>query len=340
MSTVLSTSLLVNGLQAGFEDTYLSVMNRQADSRLAEVMDLGSITIDNRTKQFGYHLAAPHATYWPYGDAIPVDAFGSVNFEAVVWPFARRVRWHKYDRKDDQTQSLMDMARQAGTSFGLLPERFFFDLLTNSTNTLPAVPLAPDGAAMYATTASSVARFGVTNGNLLSGSGVTTLAGILTDYYSCITQWMRMQDGKGQPLLSPEQIASGVIIIHGAANTQVFEQAFMQMRQGIGISAAGVPATSSVVAGINVSNIVQDASRNVMLWSTPRITDNDWYVFLRNPPKKATALVSRDGVNEQTSMEGSPAGDETNTTGLEYIQWDMRAGALIALPYATIKVNN
>ncbi len=330
MPQVIASALLANGLRTEFADTYLAIQNRQQDSRLAKLMDLG-IGATNRRHEFGYFEAAPHMDYWRRGETIPTDSFKSVQWTVPVHTWGRRVPWHKEDRKDDQTSSLFDVARMAGASAALLPERFLFDILTGSTNTLPAVPLAPDGAAMFATTAGGANRFGVSSGNLLTGSGVASVSALLTDYYNAIEQWKQFQDGKGQPLLSAETIDSGVIIVHGAANTEAFEEAFLQKRQGI------VKGTD---AGTTPSNLVQDASRSVELWGTQRIADNDWFVFLKNPPKLATFLLDREGVQEFTSLEGDNNGDRTRDTGEEYVQWERRAGAGVALPIAAIKVNN
>jgi hypothetical protein len=331
MSTVIASQVLANGLRTEFADTYSAIQNRQADSRLSLVMDL-SIGATNREHEFAYFEAAPHMAQWTRGSSIPEDAFDSVSFTTPVYTWGRRIKWHKEDRKDDQTQSLMDVARMAGQSAALLPERFFFDLLTGSTNTLPAVPNAPDGAAFFATTAGGSARFGVTDGNLLTGNGVGSVSAIRTDYYNAIEQFKQMQDGKGQPLLSDEVIDSGVICVHSAADTEAMEEAFLQRRQG--------EVYGSNTAAATPSNLVQDASRNVTLWGSQRLATGDWYVFLRSPAKRATFMLDREGIQEYSSLEGDNNSDHTRNTGEEYVQWERRAGAGIALPYSAIKINN
>ncbi len=331
MTAVLASAVLANGLRSEFTDTYSQIQNRQADSRLAEVMDLG-IAATNREHEFAYFEAAPHMDHWRTGDMIPTDTFKAVQFSTPVYTWARRIPWHKHDRKDDQTSSLMQVARMAGQSAALLPIRFFFDLITNSTNTLPAIPNAPDGAAMYATTDGAGSnRFGVSSGNLLSGNGVASASAIRTDYYNAIEQWKQMQDGKGQPLFSDEIVDAGVVIIYGAANTEAFEEAFLQRRQGEVIGSD---------AGVTPTNLVQDASRDVTLWGSSRIADNDWTVFLKASPVKPTFLLDREGVQEFEALEGSNNSDHVRDTGYEYVQWERRAGAGIALPFGTIKVNN
>lgn len=331
MSDVIASSVLANGLRTDFWDTYAAIRNRQADSRLAMVMDLG-VPATNRQHEFGYFEAAPHFEQWIRGQSIPVDGFDSTNFTVPVYTWGRRVKWHNEDREDDQTQSLFDIARMAGQSAALLPERFFFDLIKNSTTILPAVPLAPDGAAFFSgTDGGGASRFGVSGGNLLTGSGVASVSAIRTDYYNGIEQWKAFQDGKGQPLLSDEVIDSGVVIVHGSGNTEAFEEAFLQRRQG---------EVLGTDAGTTPTNLVQDASRNVTLWGTQRIADNDWFMFLKNPPKKTAFFLDRKGIMEESAVRGENNSDLVRDTGEEYIQWHSRSGAGIALPFGAMKVNN
>lgn len=339
MVQVISAETLINGLRNDFADTYSSVRIQQADGRLGSVMDL-NVGATNRYHDFAYYEAAPHMELWARGETIPTDAMKAESFRVPVYTWGRRIAWHREDRMDDQTQSLMDVASQTGTSAALNAERMFFDLLEGTTNFLPAVPLAPDGAAFFANQAYSANRFGVANGNLLSGNGIASLSAIKTDYYAAMSQFGRFQDGKGQPLLSPEVIQSGAIILFNVQYLEVFEEAFLNRRQGVYFDSMGSKvAATGITAGFTPSNVILDASRNVQLWPTQRITGPDWYVILQNPPKKPTFLMDREGVIERTSIDGS-AMDHTNTTNEEYIQWQSRQGAGIALPFGAIKINN
>lgn len=342
MATILSNNLLVNGLRTEFADTYGVIRNRQSDGRLGLVMDL-SVPATNREHDFAYLNAAPHMTYWRRGSTVPTAAMDSVQFKVKVYEWARRVPWSKFDRKDDQTQSLMDMARMAGESAALLDERLFFDLLTNTATNLPAVPLAPDGVAMFnATDSGANNRFGISGGNVVTGTGVNAIVDVLENFYSVIVRFKQFQDGQSQPLLSDATIDGGFVILHAAADTEVMEEAFLQRRQGIVLTAGGVKSGSgdTAVAGTTPTNIVHDSSRNVTLWGTSRLATGDWYVFLRNCPKRATFILDREGVQEFSSLEGDNNGDHTRDTGEEYIQWERRIGGGIPLPYGAIKVNN
>lgn len=329
--TIITANLLINGLRTEFADTYEQVRITQADSRLGQLMDL-NVQATNRNHDFGYFEASPHMEYWRRGDSIPTESMGSVQFNVPIYEWAKRVPWNKNDRKDDQTQSLMQMARQAGTSAALLPERFAFDLMQGAVATLPSVPNAPDGVALYsATDGGGGARFGVTGGNLMTTSGVTA-TGIQTDFYLAIQRWLGMQDGKGQPLLAPDILEQGFLIVHPVEITEAMESAFMQKRQVTATTAEGGGAGAK-------TNLVMDASRNVELWGSPRLTNvADWYIFLKGAPKMPLFFLDREGVIELSSLEGDNNGDHTRSTGEEYVQWESRSGGGIALPFGTIKV--
>lgn len=324
-----ASSVLANGLRTEFWNMYESVKNRVADSRLASVMDL-NVSATNREHTFAYFESAPHFTNWTRGGTIQSKGMDSVAFTVQVYEWGRRIPWLKWDRDDDQTDSLMAVARQAGESAALLPERFFFDLIQNSTSLLPAVPTAPDGAAMFSTTdGSGAARFGATNGNLLTGGGVTAQA-ILTDFYDAIEQFMSFQDTEGQPLLGDSIMQQPFILVHPLGLTEAMETAFLQ-RQQLGDATAGGAK----------SNIVADTAKRVTLWPSARLTDaNDWYLFLGSPPKQPTFFLDREGVNEETALMEDNNSDHTRETAEESIQWWSRSGAGIALPYGAIKTTN
>lgn len=326
---VNANQALADGLRTEFWDTYAAVNNRMSDSLLPQVMNL-NVPAMNREHTFAYPQSAPHWTLWPRGGEIVSKGFDFISYDVAVYEWGRRVPWLKWDKDDEQTGTLMDMARMAGESAALLPEEMFFDLLTNgnsSTPLLPAIPTAPDGSAFFATTAGGVARFGATNGNLLTGGG-TTSAQILTDFYDAIVQFMKFQDTEGKPLLGRSVLEQGFILIHPVELTEAMETAFRQKQQDGGSSAS-------------VSNIIADTAKRVTLWPSPRLTDaNDWYLFLANPPKEQTFYLDREGVQEETSLMEDNNSDLTRRTAEESIQWWNRGGAAISVPYGAIKTTN
>lgn len=341
MSEVIASGVLANGLRTEFANTYTQVRNRVQDSKLPMLMDLG-IKATNREHKFGYFEAAPHFEQWIRGQSIPTDSFDSTDFDVSVYTWGRRVKWHHEDREDDQTSSLMQQAQGAGQSAALLPERFAFDILTNNAATLPAIPLAPDGAALFATTDGGGGnRFGASSGNLLTGGGVASAAAVKSDFYAAMEQFYAFQDGKGQPLWNSSIIDQGFVVLFGSANIEVMQEAFVQRRQGFTFNNTGsTTATSGIVGGNTPSNVILDSQHDVTLWPTSRITGNDIFILLKGSPMPPLFLLDRKGVTQESALRGENNSDYVRDTGMEYQQWHSRSGAGVALPFGAIQINN
>ena len=324
---IVSANTLTAGIRADFADAYKSAYEA-SKSRLGSVMDLG-LPSDKLTELFAYFESAPYPRLWKRGDAISADEFGSVQFNVTNRDWGIRIGWHENDREDDQTRSLMDRAREAGRNFGTLPERVFFQILLNAADNdlLPAVPLSPDGAAMFSTTdGGGAARFGIANGNLLTGTGVASSAAIRTDFFSAIEQLRGFQDTQGQPLWPDNILDGGFSVIYGVHNEGEFREAFQQGR--------------TLDGGAAVTNIIMESGLNVDLWSTQRIPsgNDDWYVFAKKAPYKATFQLVRRPLRESFgNMDNS---DEARQTKIEHVQWDSREGYGLMLPYSCLQLNN
>lgn len=327
MSQIIAGNVLAAGLRQEMADTYMKA-KRESDARLSSVMDLG-MPSDKRTETYAFFLSAPHAERWDRGDAIPQKGFEALSYSVTNYKYGRRVAWHVDDREDDQTRTLVEQARAAGRSFAMLPERFFFELLTGTADLLPAIPTCADGGAFFATTALGGNRFGASSGNLLSGSGVASAAAVRADFWSVMEQYALFQDGEGQPLFTDDVRDAGVTIIASAANEEVLREAFLQGRT---LEVGGTDA------GAAVTNTVLESGLKLTIWTTQRLTDNDWYVFLKGAPKKAAFVQNRTQLREH--MATAENSDLARNTGEEYIQWDQRLGVGLNIPYGAIKVNN
>ena len=324
---VVSANTLTAGIRSEFANTYKASYD-VVKTRLANVMELG-VPSSRLTELYAYYESAPQARLWTRGDAIPVDEFSSVQFSVTNRDFGIRIEWQEQDREDDQTRSLMDRARDAGRSFAQLPERVLFQYMTGATDPdlMPAIPNAPDGAALYSTTdGAGGARFGITNGNLLTGTGVATSAAVRTDFFSAIDQVRGFQDTKGAPLWNDSILESGWTVIYGVHNDQTFREAFIQGR--------------TLDGGAALTNIILDSGLKVSLWATQRIGtgDDDWFIFANTPGKRAMFQQVRRTLRE--SYGNMSNSDSARQTKVEHIQWDERSGYGVALPYQTVKVNN
>jgi phage major head subunit gpT-like protein len=323
-SNVSVSELLARGLRLEFRDTYDRAI-KEADPHLKNVMVL-DVPSDKISEIYGYTESAPHWKRWQRGEEIPRNGFRSRNFTVVNHDWGIAIDWHDNDEQDDQSMSLVSRVRDAAVDAAILPERVFFQILLGSTDNdlLPYTPNAPDGSAFFATTDGSGAnRFGATNGNSLATSGIGSTALIQQDFFRAWSQFRLFKDTDSQPLWPPELLNRGITVIYGAQNEQVFRQAFHQLFVQ-GQSAA----PSNVIVN---TNMVSD------LWSTPRITDNSWYVFLNSATKKSVFQQVRQSPRDL--MEDFVNSDFTRRTKIKAMQFDARYGYGLALPYQGIKIS-
>jgi len=319
---------------AGLRTEFLNTYNRRYDGvreGISAVMKSG-IPAERETETFFYWESAPHIKRWRLGENMSDKPFRGVSFTASVLEWAESITWRFTSRQDDQTKSLQNQARQLGQSAALLDERVFFQIVQGATdnNLLSTVPTAPDGQALYATTDGTGTRFGISNGNLLTGAGIAAASDIRGDFFDAMSQFRRFQDTEGQPLWDNSTLDGGATIYYGAVNEEVFRTAFEQKTVAL--------AASTATSNAGISNIIMDSGYRVRLVSTQRITDNDWYIFLNTAEPKAVFSIERQGI--QDVVETFENSDSTRRTGLESIRFWLRRGYGVGVPFATIKINN
>ena len=324
-STVVVTSdNLFREINAAFQKTYRDVVGRSEN--LGKCMRLG-VPSSKRTEYFGYLESPPKLSRLDRGESVTEDAFRAISYSVENLTWAASIGYYEDDLEDMSTLDLREHARQLARRAASLPEQVFFQILTGSANPslLKAIPTAPDGAALFATTAAGSNRFGVSSGNLLTGSGVASGAAIRSDFWSAVEQAMQFQDTAGEPLLETGVVDSGVTVVFGAGNMEGFQQAFRQTRT---LNSAAVTNT-----------ILEGYDGNVTLWPTQRITDNDWFVFfgsdsIQRPVfetmRQAPRLFDEDRSNSERARR-----QRIFSTIM-----DLRSGFGINLPYGAIKLNN
>ncbi len=324
-STVVPTSDdLFRDTNAAFQKTYRDVVGR--NTKLPSIMRLG-VPSSRRKEFFGYMESPPTISRVDRGEAISEDAFKAISYSVENLTWGASIGYYEDDLEDLQVGDIRQVAAGLAKRAAALSEQVAFQILTGSSNAslLKAVPLAPDGAALYATTAGGSARFGVTNGNLLTGSDVSTGANIRQDFWAAISQASQFQDTEGEPLREEGIADGGVTVVFGAGNMEAFSQAFLQTRT---LNSAAV--TNTVIEGY---------SGQVKLWPTARITDDDWFIFLGSEALPRPLF--------ETVRQAPRLIDETRENSERARRYrilssllDMRAGYGINLPYSTIKINN
>jgi len=334
MPKMILTGGQAGTLRRGLRDAFTTAYDSQAAQvaeQLAPVMDL-NLPSDTDREVYAYYKHAPYPRYWPRGQEVEKAGFSAVQFTVLNYDYGLEIQWHKNDEADDQIGKLRNRATDVGVNFGWNDSAAFFDLLLGTTNFLPGTVTAPDGAAIFATTAGGAARFGATFGNLLTSTGgnsFSSSAVLRADFWSAVEQYRLYQNTEGRRLFPDSVLNSGFIIYFGAQNQDVASEAFLQNP-----TAAGV-LTGTSNAG--VQNIFMAAGIPVELRPVQEITDNDAFVFLRGVPHKPFFKQVRDPLTQQDFDEANSL--ESNRKLLRSMIWHERAGFGAFLPYGVIKLN-
>lgn len=327
---VMAGASFAPGLKTEFLKTYYRMYDG-IDEEVSKYMRRG-IPSDKDLETYFFWESAPHMKRWIRGTPMSSKAFRGVKYTASNYEWAQSIDWHFADEQDDQTKSLVDQARQLGQSSALVDERVFFQILTGGSDAelLESLPTAPDGQNLYSTTSDgSTARFGVTDGNSLTGTGVTQ-AQIRTDFFSVMSQFRRYQDTEGQPLWDKRVLDSPVTILLPATGSlmEAFGSVFQQELTHTVVSATGAA----------VSNIIKAMGFQVRLCFTQRLTGNSWYAILEGADVKPVFSQMRQSPAEINS--DFPNSDDVRATGYKSLGFYMRQGYGVSTPYASIKVTN
>lgn len=336
MISVQSGPDLTAGLLNTFRDAYM--MGVKQHPSLASCMEIGLPT-EGRYEPYAYPETAPYPQRWMQGDGIPTGTFKYVGFNVPNYRYGIRIAWDTDDREDGRTKSLYDQANSAGAHFATILDRFFAEYLAGTASLLPALATAPgDGQDLfYGST-----RFGVSTGNIVSGSGVASATAIRSNFMSAIGRYMLFQDTQGQPLFQNGELNEGFTIVYAPENEEQFRSAFAQgVTPHIIVAASGANVTggTNAVAVAGVENIIKTTGIPIELWPNPRITgNNDWYIFAKGVKHKAIFEQRRMSVTG--TYANAQNSDHVRTVDQEYVQFKARHGVGVMVPYAAIKVNN
>ena len=335
-TAVVTSDDLFRDINAEFMSAYRGVLERS--SKLPNCMKLG-VSSNKRTEYYGYYESPPTIDRVELGDAISEDAFRAISYSVTNVKWGKACGFLEEDLEDIQLGDLRQVGNLLGKRAGQIPEEVFFQLLTGaaSARLLGSIPTAPDGAALYATTAGGAARFGVTGGNVVTGTGVASAQAVRGDFWNVIERFRTMQDTEGQPLLNDNAVDGGVTIVANVTNAEVLHEAFLQGRTvdyRVGTSASD----TSTAAG--VSNTILESGLPITLWLTQRLTDNDMFVFVNGDaegPKPVFEQIRRSPRMIDETRENS---ERARWRGILSTIADMRSGFGVNVPYLTCQINN
>lgn len=311
----IAAQTLREGMLSDYRDAYLDTKS-DPDPRVGMVMDLNAFT-DGKSNTRGFFDAPPHPQYSEQGEPIHEESMGDKSFTIINHKYALWIPFSEEDLMNDRTQSLRQAAAGGGANHKLLPERGLFDLLTGTASTIPNVPNAADGTAVF----SSSTRFETANGNDLTvsnwnASGAAARGGLFTG----LEQFALYKDGKGQPLHRDQVLTSPVVVMHAVQDMDVMAEVF-----NMGTVAY---AASTATSNAGVSNVLTTAqpgggrSSSFIPWPTSRLSAGTVILALTGRAVKPFLMQPQTGIQEMYADDtNDPEARKTGQYGVGWKQW-------------------
>lgn len=329
------------GLNAAFRQTYDLKMDYWR-GLLPMFMDI--VPSGMELESYFYSESRPYPVRWPSGTTRGTKGFKRIRYTVVNKDWTSGVGWNRNQVADDVTKSLMADVKETASRWATLEMRVAAQVIEGATDfdLLDTIPNSPDGADLFnATDGAGANRFGVSGGNIISGSGVANESQIIKDFYAAQARFLNFKDTESQPLIDPGTFVEGFVVMYPPALTEVMKRAFRAEVTLATITAAGATAAAaSNVAAAGTNNPVLAAGDNVTLFPNPYLTDtSDWYVFLKGANVKPLFWQDRQGIEERILT--AETGDRHSIlTKEEAILWDKRGTMGANVPYGALMVNN
>lgn len=319
----------IKGLQTEFSGLFQGRLKGKMERKwLEKVMGFIQSKNKTRTETFHYFTDAGGFRRWDRGTTRSYTDLYDVAWEVEVLRWEDAIEW---DREDEEDLIVRTFRQQLGAMADksiLIDIEAFFQIIqaTTDPDRLETVPNGADGLAIYS---SSRTDFGG-SGNVVTGSGVSTVAQIKSDFFSARQRINGLKDKHLDFYHRENVFLDGICILFNDANLERFAETFeAKLIQG---SAAGI---ENII-------IAETWAGPITLWPTPRITDDSWYFFAEGVPEKPVfALERRDlGSEPEQIYKDENNSDYCADNDARRMLFRKRVGYGVSLPQGTVQVNN
>lgn len=322
MPLVSASLATARGLRAEFNDVQ-RVRGAQVRQQVGQIMAYWDS--DGAFEVYHGYDAVPVVKPWPRGTERSKDSFDEFVYYQRNFDFNLAIEWHENDENDDQTGQLVPRAREGGLRFAQLPLRAVVEMLNGSATALlteGGIPKAYDGYDLYS--AGGTTRFGVTNGNVVTGNGVGTVADVIEDYNNGMARMASFKDTTGTETLWDGPALQKPLVVAPYALKKVFESA--QKAKSTHVNGGAIGAADNVWAG------------EFDLWLEPRLTGTDWFIFLQQSEFKTFFQQERQAIRD--NIQDFSNSDITRNTKKKAYMADWRGAWGIWVPQTSVKIDN
>lgn len=316
---VQRTKHALRGLRSTFATIYRQRQTR-AHPRLSQTMLV--TPSDGAYETYGITGAAPKVRRWDRGKNRTNQGINEFVQLVPNYDYELTIPWHENDEEDDQTQGLVSRVREGAIRFAQLPDRAYVELITQTaSDVLPVIQNAFDGFPTFSNGGGT--RFGVSGGNILTGSGVATPAQVLHDVNEAVERFGLFKDTENEPRWFEDDLRMPLVV----CSFSVREVMLRALRSTMLEQTSGSTAPSSNVF-----------ANSFQLWVNNRLTGNDWFIQLTQPETKPFIWQVRRGV--RAVMDDWSNSDTTRRTKEKTMLWDARYSFAPFDPTTIIQVDN
>lgn len=279
-----------------------------------------------RTAQYAFKEALPMPQYWPYNEEKPQKSILDRLLSVSVFPYAMDMEVNMFDREDDQIGDTKTHMNMIVERYLTLYSHFFSEYLNATANFLPSLETAFDGAGLFsATNGAGADRFGVSGGNIITGSG-TTIDAIANDIFEANERFQSFLDNESQIIFDASMVdyTKMHVFYPKELNKQFFD---LTKGDNLRTDLASNTAVSNTLKGTFQSHCIN------------LLTDSaDYFIMLEHSFWKPLLLRQENAVQAfDYNMQNS---DRARKFGVEGLSTHMRTGAGVWAPWVIIKVNN
>jgi hypothetical protein len=282
-----------------------------------------------RDADFHYFTAPPEFTLWDEGTKRKYGRLFDRTWKVPVLRYQSAIEWDRIDEEDDLTDRFRTQLQDTANKAIEIEINAYFAILqgTASPSYLRTLPLAADGLSVFS---SGRTNYFPGTGNVILGSGVSTPAQIVNDFFKVRSSFTRVVDDNGTLYHREGILREGMTIIFNDQLMKVFTEAF--------------EAQNYQVSGAAPENVVTTRTKfgNITLWGTSRVTGNNWHCVVDAMPEKGIfALERRDlGSEPETILKTEAESDYCSDYDVRRLQFRKRIGFGVSLPLGMIQVTN
>ena len=336
MGRVSNSASLKGGILTQLQDTWEydpPEYKAEQDILIRNVENEDGKPITRRIAEFAFKETVPFPVYWPMGTRRQTRAYRDRVLTVYNQKYELSIEWSKEDEEDDQLGDFVPHAQTAILHYKQLRSQFAIEYLEGTAASQPFLLNAFDGSPLFANVdGDGNARFQVTGGNTIVGTGIATTDQFLNDYFKAQRQFLKFKNPASRPIYTSADVAfKNLAIIVPPNLNKVAREAL------VGYYVATTPTLNHPNSNIVAEEVKKQV--NELLFVNNLLSDsNSWYMVVKHKLWKPVLHWDRlTPVEYIANMDNSDLAREFYKGA---IYTHCRRGAVPYAPWSAMKITN